>query len=147
MHNSKTDFLLEVKLPPFLKSCHLHHTVTAMQLEKRKASTVTRMDAEVPNNQFSVSHRHGYPPPTCTPASHTPLSHFDGRGNATPQHRSTDTPLSMYAMHRAKYKMTVLSSILAPTEASQTVQVYYTRYFNIKHNKRVCTEHVVSSHS
>ena len=98
-----------------------------MQLDKKRASTVNRMDLEMLDDQRRMTQRHGYPlppPNTHTPSAHTPLSNIDSQSTATALHRSMDTPLSMYAMHRAKYKMAVLSSILSPREAPQTVQVY-----------------------
>ena len=106
----------------------------SMQLDKRKTSTVNQLlglDAiceergprggrPAPANKSLAV---GHPLPTST-ASHTPLSVLDGRsGFAQRERGATDTPLSMYAMHRARYKMSVLSSLLTPREIPQTVQV------------------------
>lgn len=115
----------------------LHYS--AMQLDKRKstAPSVNQMAfdmmiedqrrpapyrlAPAAATTTSTSAAAGYPPSSTFTRSLTPLSHLDGYGR-----KSTDTPLSMYAMHRAKYKMTVLSSLLSPRQHSQTVQVYMT---------------------
>ena len=100
-----------------------------MQLGKHKAVAVNQMGLEMLEDQQRRSHRFSYPPPpTCTPSVHTP-NYFSGRSSALRQ--STDTPLSMYAMHRTKYKMSVLSSILSPRELSQTVQVHSVRLLNV----------------
>ena len=87
---------------------------------KHKTSTANQMALDMLDERRRMVHYP--PPPTCTPSAHTP-SLFSGRSSTVRQ--STDTPLSMYAMHRAKYKMSVLSSILSPRGVPQTVQVGY----------------------
>ena len=85
---------------------------------KQKAPTVNQMALDMLDERRRMVHYP--PPPTCTPSAHTP-NLFSGRSSAMRQ--TTDTPLSMYATHRAKYKMSVLSSILSPRGLPQTVQV------------------------
>lgn len=85
---------------------------------KQKAPTVNQMALDMLEERQRMMHYP--PPPTCTPSARTP-NQFSGRSSAMRQ--TTDTPLSMYAMHRAKYKMSVLSSILSPRGVPQTVQV------------------------